>query len=215
MKDQPPNTAGWGVAELVTLKNITTVLPIQEINNVRLPIGQVTLNDTDTATTGMPTWVDSGAVVTLKQHDSWIGADKHTNNTGELTALHHAIERALSRPRGSGLECICADSTYAINMAKGTWIPHHGRNKLVIRRLRNGWNLLQTRRPHEVRMTHVRSHTIIAGNDMADWLADKGAVGKKINLQQALEWAIEWSRKSARRKAMARGMVLGDPQGIG
>ena len=64
-------------------------------------------------------------------------------------------------------------------------------------------------------MTHVRSHTIIAGNDMADWLADKGAVGKKINLQQALEWALEWSRKSARRKAMARGMVLGDPQGIG
>ena len=50
---------------------------------------------------------------------------------------------------------------------------------------------------------------------MADWLADRGAVKKKINLQQALAWALEWTCESARRKAMARGMVLGDPQGIG
>ena len=129
--------------------------------------------------------------------------------------MYYAIERALSRPRGSGLECICADSTYAINMTKGIWIPHHGRNTKLIRRLRSEWNILQTRRPHEVRMAHVRSHTIIAGNDMADWLADRGAAKEKIKLEQALTWALEWTCKSARRKATARGMVLGDPQGIG
>ena len=96
--------------------------------------------------------------------------------------MHYAIARALSRPRGSGYECICADSTYTINMTTGKWIPRHGRNTKIIRRLRATWNQLQKQRPNEVRLAHVRSHTIIAGNDMADWLADRGAVGERVKL---------------------------------
>ena len=100
-------------------------------------------------------------------------------------------------------------------MTTGKWIPRHGRNTKIIRRLRATWNQLLKQRPNEVRLAHVRSHTIIAGNDMADWLADRGAVGERVNMGQALAWALRWVSESARRQILARGIVLGDPQGIG
>ena len=137
------------------------------MNNIRLPVGQITQSGADTTGVGSPTWAISGPVVDSHESKYWIGADKHTNNTGELSAMHYAIARALSRPRGSGYECICADSTYTINMTTGKWIPRHGRNTKIIRRLRATWNQLLKQRPNEVRLAHVRSHTIIAGNDMA------------------------------------------------
>ena len=106
----------------------------------------------------------------------YIGAEHHSNNTGELTGLHQAILRAKTRPRGTGREEICSDSTYAINMTTGKWMPRKERNQSIIRVLRKVWRQLEQRRPGEVRMRHVRSHVGTPGNEAADWLAGKGVV---------------------------------------
>ena len=106
-----------------------------------------------------------------------IGAEGHTNNTGELSALHGALTRALRRPKGRGRETIWSDSLYAINMTNGRWMPRSTRNRTLVAALRGMWRRLQRQRPHEVRLMHVRSHTLRPGNEVADWLADAGIRG--------------------------------------
>ena len=77
-----------------------------------------------------------------------------------------------------GREEIHTDSLYALNMATGKWMPSRGhRNAEMIAGLRRQWRRLQRARPHEVRLRHVRSHTRVAGNELADWLATAGAKG--------------------------------------
>ena len=46
------------------------------------------------------TWAAAGIVETDPDGDEYIGAAKHTNNTGELTAMHVMLCRALARHAG-------------------------------------------------------------------------------------------------------------------
>ena len=46
------------------------------------------------------------------------GATRHSNNTGELTALLRAVRWVVAQPAGDRLE-LCVDSTYAIGIALG------------------------------------------------------------------------------------------------
>ena len=148
--------------------------------------------------------------------DGWLGAEAHTNNTGELSALYYALRRALSRPSGQGLEEIHSDSTYSINMTQGTWLPNVKRTKPMIGLMRRTWRQLQRRRPGEVRLVHVRSHTQVPGNELADWLADRGAASIRTSSAQAHRWLAEWvGRAQQRVRDEARGGTLGDPTGVG
>ena len=83
------------------------------------------------------------------------------------------ICRALTRPAGTGREALCTDSLYAKHMTTGHWTPSARRNAAMIRLLRNKWRELQRARPGEVRIEHVRSHTMVLGNELADWLAER------------------------------------------
>ena len=123
----------------------------------------------------------SGMVETDRKKPGWIGAKAHTNNTGELTAMHIAICRALKRPRGTGREDIWSDSLYTINMTTGKWTPKSKRNAHIVGDLHSLWRRLQRERPREVKLRHVRSHIKIPGNELADWLADQGREERNVS----------------------------------
>ena len=109
-----------------------------------------------------------GGVITEPDEKGFIGAQAQTNNTGELTGMYEMVCRALSRPRGSGREALCTDSLYAKHMTTGHWTPRVKRNAHMIRLLRDKWRTLRRARPGEVRIEHVRSHTMVLGNEIAD-----------------------------------------------
>jgi ribonuclease HI len=159
----------------------------------------------------------SGMVETDVEDPSYIGAIAHTNNTGELSALYYSVRRALTRARHAGLEEIHSDSTYAINMTTGKWLPKVRRTRKMIELLRRTWRQLQRRRPGEVRLLHVRSHTQVPGNELADWLAERGAAGMETSRAAAHRWLSAWVQKAA-KQAEAEVTDAGthrDPTGVG
>ena len=113
------------------------------------------------------------------------GADKHSNNAGELTALLRAVQE---ERHGEGRVTFVVDSTYAINMATGRTVPAQRRKSAKFRlvtklrdaknlrqRLVRGFGNLTRKRGEEVRIEHVKSHTGVRGNEAADKLAALGA----------------------------------------
>ena len=144
---------------------------------------------------GALTWVDSGTVQIDDQASDWLGAPGHTNNTGELSAMFYALERAGKRPAGVGHEIIHTDSLYALNMTRGKWMPRAKgkRNAPLIERLRKLWRRIQRTRPGEVTLRHVRSHIQVPGNELADWLAERGALSRDPTpLDHATSWMRAW-----------------------
>ena len=182
---------------------------------VQVPIMQLLRTDSlpYKGPTASITWTCSGQVQTEPGERDYIGATTETNNTGELSALHYAIARARTRPRGAGHECIAADSTYAINMATGKWLPKPRskgwRNAPMITRLRAAWRALQKERPDEVTLCHVRSHVQVPGNEIADWLAQCGAEQDNVSVTRAQRWIKQWLTDTlgsgAAREAPERG----------
>jgi len=141
------------------------------------------------------TWAAAGIVEDDPMQDEYIGALKHTNNTGELTAMHVMLRRAMSRRAGEAMETLHSDSLYAINMTTGKWMPRKRANEVMIRELRSMWRRLQRQRPSEVQMRHVRSHIGVPGNETADYLADlrwgAGQRGQAV-LTAAQRWLTRW-----------------------
>jgi ribonuclease HI len=62
-----------------------------------------------------------------------------------------------------------------MNMTTGKWIPKKGVNKEMIVRLRKQWQMLRGRRNIDICIIHVRSHTRLPGNELADFMANRGA----------------------------------------
>ena len=148
-------------------------------------------------THGEVTWAVAGKVTTEEESPAWIGATAHTNNTGELTAMHYALQRAAARAPGKGKEVIWSDSLYTINMTTGMWLPKRKRNNDVIARLRHTWRWVQRARPGEVSIRHVRSHTKVPGNELADQLAETGRVGGNPTAREASAWLTRWRAKQS------------------
>ena len=115
----------------------------------------------------------SGRVVIMPGEPGYRGATRHSNNTGELTALLEAILDERARPAGT--VAFCVDSTYAINVATGKWRARPANGELT-RRLRAAARaLILERGAPSVRFQHVRAHIGVPGNETADALA-KAAV---------------------------------------
>ena len=75
-----------------------------------------------------------------------------------------------------------------------------GRGALGLRRLRRLWRRFQRERPKEVEMRHVRSHTGVPGNELADWLTESGRTPKgnsaeSKTLQEATDWLDQWLKR--------------------
>jgi len=150
----------------------------------------------------------STVVIEPNEHE-YIGAEAHTNNTGELTAMYHALSNALMRPAGEGREIIWSDSLYTINMTTGRWRPRCPRNREIVASTRGLWRRLQRQRDAEVELRHVRSHTRVPGNELADWLAEIGRTegGRPVSAVRAGCWLRRWLE--------AEPNTLGDPAGVG
>ena len=70
------------------------------------------------------------------------------------------------------------DSLYARNLTMGIWLPRRNTNIELVREVREAWRRCSIRRGvGTVRIQHVRSHTGVPGNELADQLADAAARG--------------------------------------
>ena len=115
----------------------------------------------------------SGRVVTDVDSPEFIGAEVGSNNTGELTAFAEALRWVL-RQGGEGDVVIRTDSTYAGNLADGTWKPKA--NRALVKSVRELWQEVGEMRI--ISWNHVRAHRGHRWNERADHLAARAAAGE-------------------------------------
>lgn len=110
-----------------------------------------------------------GPVVVEASNVGWRGADRATNNTGELTAVLEALEWAV----GQGLRevVIRYDSEYAAHMARGDWKAKV--NRRLVEQSRQALRRAE-REGIEVVWRHVKGHSGHRWNERADALASAG-----------------------------------------
>ena len=131
--------------------------------------------DTDSAqTVAAAVTQEAGRVITDPKRPEYIGAAKHTNNTGELSAVYHALTRAPSLLRPGEELVIMPDSQLAICTTTGAWASK--KHTELVRRNRAAFAKLREQGT-TVRFQHVRAHRGHAMNEAADELAKKGAAG--------------------------------------
>jgi len=171
----------------------------------------------------------AGQVETEKTRDNYCGARKHTNNTGELTALLHAVREEYERmDQSDGVE-FNVDSTYTINTATGRWDkPTRGKNAELAKALATEYaRLKRARRLGAVRIAHVKGHSGHFGNDRADELAKWARDGGRGNVTDEARKQWERANKTKTRGAAsstassssggarASTIVVQQPVGIG
>ena len=126
-------------------------------------------------------WVAAlyGPVLTLSCDPEYLGATSHTNNTAELTAIGEACKWLLdfcdsdvpSKPPSA---TILYDSTYAYGMATRPTSPTT--NHTLVEAV--AALVTQVRLKIPLHFRHVRGHTGVHGNEIADRLADRGVAGR-------------------------------------
>ena len=111
--------------------------------------------------------------------------------------MYNALKRALHTASPQRHVTIHTDSLYAMHMATGTWMPRNKgrRNASFVRRLRALWRQVQRKAPGTTRMQHVRSHTLVPGNELANWLADGGQHDDQTaTVEETRHKAQQWLR---------------------
>lgn len=117
---------------------------------------------------------DNGLVITDSSSKNYLGAKVGSNNTGELSAIAHALRWILMNTKNENVE-ICTDSTYAGNIACGKWKAKA--NKELAAKVQKLWNEVETKQ--KLTWRHVRAHRGHRWNERADHLANR-AVRKII-----------------------------------
>ena len=116
----------------------------------------------------------AGPVVTDYKSPVYLGARKHSNNTGELTALMEAMLWALEKDTQPHTPIIIRpDSELAMGWVIGDIIAHT--NKDLVKKARQIYEKLLTQRNGKIWWKHVKGHSDHKRNDGADRLADEGA----------------------------------------
>ena len=136
--------------------------------------------DGPTAVNEKPLYEIYGPVVCNRTSHLWLGAEKNTNNTGELSAMIEAMIWLLEEAPGKATKAkIWYDSTYAAGITTGQYDAKTNtgladRGAEYKKRLRNRW---------EVDFCWVKGHSGASGtteswgNTCADYLAELGAHG--------------------------------------
>jgi ribonuclease HI len=65
-------------------------------------------------------------------------------------------------------------------------------NAPLIARLRRLWREVQRKRGGEVQLRHVRSHILVPGNEIADWLAGCGTGRRHMTTESVRAWTQTW-----------------------
>ena len=117
---------------------------------------------------------DSGIVLTDSLSPNYLGAKVGSNNTGELSAMAHAL-RWLLVEGGNEDVLIRTDSIYAGNQTDGSWKAKA--NVELVLRVRNLWKEVSELR--NVKWEHVKAHSGHRWNERADHLAYRAATNRK------------------------------------
>jgi len=120
---------------------------------------------------------ECGRVVTSPNQPEYIGASRPTNNTGELSAMHHALQGARELAKPGEHVLIISDSQLAICTTTGAWASR--KHKLLVANNRRALARLREDGA-TVHFRHARAHTGHAINERADELALSGAQGMRM-----------------------------------
>lgn len=111
----------------------------------------------------------SGPVITNTNSDEWLGAEVGSNNTGELSAMVHALRWILVNcPKGE--VTIRADSMYALRITDGAWSAKA--NKKLAHLSQELWK--EVAQVVDLHNAHVKAHSGHRWNERADHLAYRG-----------------------------------------
>ena len=111
----------------------------------------------------------SGPVITNPNSDEWLGAEVGSNNTGELSAMVHALRWILVNcPKGE--VTIRADSMYALRITDGSWSAKA--NKKLAHLSQELWK--EVAQVVDLHNAHVKAHSGHRWNERADHLAYRG-----------------------------------------
>ena len=113
-----------------------------------------------------------GHVVTNPEDDGFLGAEVGSNNTAELSAIAHAL-RWVILEKGVRAAIVRSDSTYALNIASGTWEAKA--NQELARRVSSLWK--EVSGLMMLSGEHVPAHTGHRWNERADHLAFRAMKG--------------------------------------
>lgn len=130
-----------------------------------------TLVYTDGSSYGNPGPAGAGFLIDDSSYHSF-SLGQATNNVAELSALHKAVTSLLDSPPSLPI-VFFIDNLFTINIAERKWIGRS--NKKLIRQLLQA--LDQLRRVASFSFAWVPGHASIIGNEIADWLAKRGACG--------------------------------------
>lgn len=117
----------------------------------------------------------SGRVITHPSNPLFIGAEVGSNNTGELSAMYHALEWAMLRASVErDMEVtIYSDSNYALNLVFGSW--RASTNKQLVSKCINERERAEMALGGPVMWEHIRAHSGYHWNEVADQLAYSAA----------------------------------------
>ena len=137
------------------------------------------VSDPPAAGWGVCLWVDSkrfdlcGPVTMDALSLDFIGADRLSNNTGELSAIVHGMQQVLVLAQPPSELVIHYDSSYAAEVTQGTW---NVRTNFAL--VKHAQKLLHVLREKcTVTWAWIRGHTGNEGNEAADSLANQGRQG--------------------------------------
>ena len=115
----------------------------------------------------------SGSVITSSEEEGFLGAEIGSNNTGELSAMAHAL-RWLLIEGSTDAVTIRGDSQYALNIATGEWRAKA--NRELAARVQALWDEVTSLR--SVVAEHIRAHRGHRWNERADHLAWRACIGE-------------------------------------
>ena len=115
----------------------------------------------------------SGPVIVSPDDEGFLGAEVGSNNTGELSAMAHAL-RWLLMEGSTDAVTIRGDSQYALKIAAGEWRAKA--NGELAARVQALWNEVTSLRTVEAE--HIRAHRGHRWNERADHLAWRACIGE-------------------------------------
>ena len=145
-----------------------------------------------------------GPVETDEDAPYFIGAERLTNNTGELSALIEMLRR-VGLAIDACLDCkvfiVRPDSTYASNIASGE--VHATANVELAGQARTAWRELRDKLDGKLYLSHVSGHSHHKWNDRVDELAKSGSNGE-VGGQTGAWAAWPWPREHSWISPVAR-----------
>ena len=136
-------------------------------------------------------WIlhEGAGPVCIDEHEpQYVGAQKHTNNTGEITAAIEGMRKLLEIGKSTIPEILIRpDSKLTMDLIIGDIQPK--KKILLVEFARNIYKRLTQRHPGKVSWSHIKSHSGHKWNDRVDALAEWGA---EIQAEQATPDTTTW-----------------------